>query len=95
MGDRVQPQWEPVMRAISASDFSRDAIGAMRDALVEPVFILDRGQPSHVLMSLGHYRYLLGRAADIVDLLGMPGIEDIRLDLPPKNDELPARAEFD
>jgi hypothetical protein len=82
------------MRAISARDFNQDTAGAKRDALAEPVFILDRGQPSHVLMSIAHYKALLGSNANIVDLLGMPGIEDVPLDLPPKNRELSARAEF-
>lgn len=82
------------MRAISARDFNQDTAGAKRDALAEPVFILDRGQPSHVLMSIVHYRTLLGSTANIIDLLGMPGIEDIPLDLPAKNRELSAGAEF-
>ena len=75
------------MRAISARDFNQDTAGAKRDALGEPVFILDRGQPSHVLMSIDQYRTLLGSAANIVDLLGMPGVEDLPLDLPPKSSE--------
>lgn len=82
------------MRAISARDFNQDTAGAKRDALAEPVFILDRGQPSHVLMSIVHYKALLGSNANIVDLLGMPGIEDVPLDLPPKNREPAAGAEF-
>ncbi|WP_420468415.1 type II toxin-antitoxin system Phd/YefM family antitoxin [Panacagrimonas sp.] len=82
------------MRAISARDFNQDTAGAKRDALAEPVFILDRGQPSHVLMSVTHYKALLGSNANIVDLLGMPGIEDIPFDLPPKNREPLARTEF-
>lgn len=82
------------MRAISARDFNQNTAGAKRDALVEPVFILDRGQPSHVLVSITHYKALLGSAANIVDLLGMPGIEDVPFDLPPKDRELHARAEF-
>lgn len=77
------------MRAISARDFNQDTAGAKRDALGEPIFILDRGQPSHVLlMSITPYRALLGSNENIVDLLGMPGIEDVPLDLPAKNAEL-------
>ncbi|MDB5972796.1 MAG: Prevent-host-death protein [Hydrocarboniphaga sp.] len=83
------------MRAISAREFNQDTAGAKRDALAEPVFILDRGQPSHVLMSITHYKALLGSNANIVDLLGMPGIEDLPFDLPPKSRELSRPAEFD
>lgn len=82
------------MRAISARDFNQDTAGAKRDALAEPVFILDRGQPSHVLMSITHYKALLGSNANIVDLLGMPGIEDVPFDLPPKNQESFAQTDF-
>lgn len=82
------------MRAISAREFNQDTAGAKRDALAEPVFILDRGHPSHVLMSIVHYKALLGSNANIVELLGMPGIENVPLDLPPKNRELPAGAKF-
>ena len=70
------------MRAITARDFNQDTAGAKRDAQREPVFILDRGRPSHVLMSIYHYRALLGSHANIADLLGMPGIEDVPLELP-------------
>jgi hypothetical protein len=78
------------MRAISARDFNQDTAGAKRDAQQGPVFILDRGQPSHVLMSISHYRALLGSHANIAELLGMPGIEDVPFELPPKSG-----AEFD
>ena len=83
------------MRAITARDFNQDTAGAKRDAQTEPVFILDRGQPSHVLMSISHYKTLLGSSPNIADLLGMPGIEDVPLDLPPKSGALPRQAEFD
>jgi hypothetical protein len=83
------------MRAITARDFNQDTAGAKRDAQVEPVFILDRGQPSHVLMSISHYKALLGSHANIADLLGMPGIEDVPFELPPKSGSAARAAAFD
>jgi PHD/YefM family antitoxin component YafN of YafNO toxin-antitoxin module len=65
------------MRSISARDFNQDTAGVRRDAEREPVFILDHGQPSHVLMSIAHYKALLGSSANIAELLGMPGIENV------------------
>jgi hypothetical protein len=50
------------------------------------VFIKDRGRPSYVLLSIDEYRRLTGTDANIVDLLIVPGAEDIELDLPlPRN----------
>jgi hypothetical protein len=83
------------MRAITAREFNQDTAGAKRDAQVEPVIILDRGQPSHVLMSISHYRALLGSQTNIADLLGMPGIEDVPFELPPKSGSTARAARFD
>jgi hypothetical protein len=83
------------MRAITARDFNQDTAGAKRDAQMEPVFILDRGQPSHVLMSITHYKALLGSHPNIADLLGMPGIEDVPFELPPKSGATARPATFD
>jgi hypothetical protein len=82
------------MRVISARDFNQDTAGAKRAASVEPVVILDRGQPSHVLISIVHYKALLNSSSNIVDLIGMPGIEDIPFDLPPKDRAAARPAEF-
>lgn len=79
------------MRAITASDFDQDTAGAKRDAQAEPVFILDDGEPSHVLMSIAHYKALLGRQTNIADLLDTPGIEKVPFELPQKSGT-PARA---
>ncbi len=83
------------MRAITARDFNQDTAGAKRDAQAEPVFILDRGQPSHVLMSISHYKALLGSHANIADLLGMPGIEDVPFEQPAKSGATARVAAFD
>ncbi len=52
--------------------------GAAKKAALEgPVFITDRGRPSHVLLSLESYHSLIAKQSSIVDLLAMPGLEDI------------------
>jgi PHD/YefM family antitoxin component YafN of YafNO toxin-antitoxin module len=43
-------------------------------ARIEPVFVTDRGRPTHVLMSVETYRRLTGQTETIVDLLAMPGL---------------------
>jgi PHD/YefM family antitoxin component YafN of YafNO toxin-antitoxin module len=68
------------MRAISSREFNQDVGAAKRAARVEPVFITDRGKPSHVLMSFDTFRQLSGDTETIIDLLAMPDTVDIDLD---------------
>ena len=52
---------------------------AKRAARIEPVFVTDRGRPTHVLMSVETYRRLTGQTETIVDLLAMPGLPAVEL----------------
>ena len=61
-------------------DFSR----AKRAAKVEPVLITERGTPAAVLLSYDEYRRLTGKRTNILDLLAMPGQEDVEFELPPR-----------
>ncbi|GAB7531838.1 type II toxin-antitoxin system prevent-host-death family antitoxin [Pseudomonas sp. 3A(2025)] len=58
---------------ISSREFNQDTSGAKKSALEGPVFITDRGRPSHVLLSIEGYEQLTGNAPDIVQMLRMPG----------------------
>jgi len=60
------------MKLLTSREFNRDVSLAKREARVEPVLITDRGQPTHVLMSIAEYRRLTGEAESILDLLAMP-----------------------
>jgi prevent-host-death family protein len=60
------------MKLLTSRDFNRDVSQAKRAALAEPVLITDRGQPTHVLMSIAEYRRLTGEGESIVELLAMP-----------------------
>ena len=59
---------------ISSRAFNQDVSQAKREALAEPVFVTDRGKPTHVLISIQAYRQLSGQSETIVDLLAMPGV---------------------
>ena len=59
------------MTTISSRDFNQDVGRAKRAARLEPVFITDRGRPSHVLMSFEAFRQITGQTESLVDLLGM------------------------
>jgi len=65
------------MKVISSRDFNQDVSQAKRAARIEPVFITDRGKPTHVLMSIENFRNLTGQTESIVDLLAMPGVAEV------------------
>jgi prevent-host-death family protein len=68
------------MKVITSRDFNQDVSQAKRAARIEPVFVTDRGRPTHVLMSVEAYRKLTGQAETIVDLLAIaaPAAADLR-----------------
>jgi hypothetical protein len=65
---------------LSSREFNHDVGRAKKAALQGPVFITDRGRPSHVLLSVEAYRALTARQPSIVDLLALPGAEDVEFD---------------
>jgi len=66
------------MKLITSREFNRDVSQAKRAAHAEPVLITDRGQPTHVLMSIADYRRLTGEGESILEVLAMP--EAVELD---------------
>ena len=62
------------MKVVTSREFNQDVSQAKRVARIEPVFVTDRGRPTHVLMSVETYRRLTGQTETIVDLLAMPGL---------------------
>lgn len=60
------------MKVVSSRDFNQDVSQAKRAARIEPVFITDRGRPTHVLMSIENFKHLTGQTESVVDLLAMP-----------------------
>lgn len=71
---------------ISSRDFNQDVTKAKRAAFNGPVFITDRGQPSHVLLSIDEYQKITDQKESIVDLLAMPDSDDIEFE-PPRLDK--------
>lgn len=68
------------MKVVSSRDFNQDVSQAKRAARIEPIFITDRGRPTHVLMSIENFRHLTGQTETIVDLLAMPESREIDVD---------------
>lgn len=63
---------DATVKVISSRELNQDVSLAKRAARLEPVFITDRGRPTHVLMSVETYRRLSGESGTIVDLLAGP-----------------------
>lgn len=70
----------------SSRQFNQDASKAKKAAEAGPVFITDRGRPAHVLMTFEAYKEITGGRTKIADLLAMPGIEAMDLEVPPLRD---------
>ena len=65
------------MATMTSREFNQDVSQAKRSARLEPVFITDRGKPSHVLLSFETFRQMSGQAETIIDLLAMPDGADV------------------
>ena len=77
------------MKSFSSREFNQDVSQAKRLARFEPVFVTDRGRPTHVLMSMEAFRRLSGQSETIVDLLAAPNTPANALpehDPPPRAD---------
>lgn len=71
---------------LSSRSFNQDTGRAKKAAKEGPVFISDRGRPAHVLLTIEQYQKLTGGQVSIVDLLAMPGAEDVHVEFPRAGD---------
>jgi prevent-host-death family protein len=60
------------LKSFSSREFNQDVSHAKRVAIYEPVFVTDRGKPTHVLLSIEAYRQLVGKSDTLADLLAAP-----------------------
>lgn len=68
---------------LSSREFNQDTGKAKRAAKEGPVFITDRGQTSHVLLSIDEYRKLAFKGKSLADALAHPASAHIEFDPPP------------
>lgn len=73
---------------VSSREFNQDVSKAKRAAAHGPVFITDRGHPSHVLLTIEEYRKITAKKESIVDLLAMPDAAEIDFEPPYLNKKL-------
>ena len=67
------------MTTMTSRDFNQNSSAAKRAALDGPVFITDRGQISHVLLSYEDYSSL-HQSKSIVELLACPETADFEFE---------------
>ena len=67
---------------LSSREFNQDTSRAKKAATEGPVFITDRGQLAHVLLSIEAYQQLIKATSNIIDMLATPGVEDVPFDPP-------------
>lgn len=79
---------------LSSREFNQHAGKAKKAARQGPVFITERGQPEHVLLSFEDYQRLSGSRRNIAELLAMPGSDEVEF-APPKLADLAEAAELD
>lgn len=76
------------MTTFSAREFNQQVSRARKAAEHEPVFITERGQPRHVLLSIETYQALTKQGRPITELLGMA--QDVDADFPRQQDSVRA-----
>ena len=67
---------------LSSREFNQDTSRAKRAAQKGPVFITDRGRPSHVLITAEEYQRITCGQNSIADLLAMPEAAEIEFEPP-------------
>jgi prevent-host-death family protein len=67
---------------LSSREFNQDTSRAKRAAKRGPVFITDRGRPSHVLLTVQDYQRITGGQKSIAELLAMPEAARIEFEPP-------------
>ena len=67
---------------LSSREFNQDTSRAKKAARKGPVFITDRGKPAHVLLSISEYQKITRKQGSILDMLAMPGVEDVDFEAP-------------
>jgi len=79
---------------LSSREFNQDTSRAKRAAKRGPVFITDRGRPSHVLLTLEEYQRITGDEKSITDLLGAPEAAKVAFEPPRMKGALGDPADF-
>nr|VFK52527.1 MAG: prevent-host-death family protein [Candidatus Kentron sp. TC] len=72
---------------LSSRDFNQHTSRAKKASREGPIFITERGRPTHVLLDIEDYRNLTGDRMTLADALAQPDGPDFEFD-PPRADAL-------
>ncbi len=70
------------IRTITSREFNQSASEAKKASLQGPVFITDRGKPSHVLLSIEEYRKLTGGITTLADAVAQQDSMEVEFEAP-------------
>jgi len=73
---------------LSSTEFEKDPQRATKATANGPVFISERGRPTHVLLTIAEYQRITNKRDNIADLLSMPEAAAIEFEFPRLGDEL-------
>jgi prevent-host-death family protein len=74
------------MTTLSSRQFNQDTGAAKKQAANGPVFITDRGRPTHVLVTVEHYKKLKDKRLTLAEALAHEPSADIEFDIPKLGD---------
>ncbi len=72
---------------LTSREFNQDTARAKREAASGPVFVTDRGRPTHVLLTVEAYERLVGRKKTVAEAFYWPGAAEVELPLPERKIE--------
>jgi len=73
---------------IPCTALTRDIGKTKKAAQAGPVILTERDQSAYVLINIEQYKEIIGNAQSILDLLNMPGTEDIDFTPPRMQDTI-------
>jgi prevent-host-death family protein len=82
------------MKTMTSREANQDFSRAKREAKSGPVIITERGRPANVLMSYDEYKRLTEKRTNIVDLLAMPGQEEVEFEPPQRQKAAPRKIDL-
>ena len=65
---------------LTSREFNQDTARAKREAAKGPVFVTDRGRPTHVLLTHDDYRRLAAPKKTLGEMLAWPGAGEIDIE---------------
>ncbi len=78
----------------SSRELNHDVTRAKNAARNSPMFVTNRGKPTHVLLSIEEYQRLIGSRRNLAEALAMSGLADIEIETP-RSRALPSPATFE